>query len=134
MILGHHAHILKGIEVYEGKVIFYSLSNFAFDKTAPPTPHALTLNPTWKNDPDYAGYVFPADSRKTILAKCMVSGKKIQWVSFLPVYIDGQARPSVLRHDEARFDEVVEYVKTISADQGLLTKFVRDGDEIVVTS
>jgi poly-gamma-glutamate capsule biosynthesis protein CapA/YwtB (metallophosphatase superfamily) len=29
IILGGHAHILKGIEVYKGKVIFHSLANFA---------------------------------------------------------------------------------------------------------
>ena len=31
LILGHHAHILKPIEVYKGKVIFYSLGNFAME-------------------------------------------------------------------------------------------------------
>ena len=31
IILGHHTHILKPIEVYKGKVIFYSLANFALD-------------------------------------------------------------------------------------------------------
>ena len=30
MILGHHPHVPRGIEVYEGKVIFYSLGNFVF--------------------------------------------------------------------------------------------------------
>ena len=30
VILGHHTHILKPIEVYKGKVIFYSLANFAW--------------------------------------------------------------------------------------------------------
>ena len=30
IILGGHAHILKGIEVYKGKVIFHALNNFAF--------------------------------------------------------------------------------------------------------
>ena len=28
LILGHHAHLLKGIEIYKGKFIFYSLGNF----------------------------------------------------------------------------------------------------------
>src|SRR5918992_2803434 len=28
LILGHHPHMLKGIEVYKAKVIFYSLGNF----------------------------------------------------------------------------------------------------------
>src|SRR6185312_8761941 len=35
MILGHHAHIPKAIEVYKGKAIFYSLSNFCMTKPFP---------------------------------------------------------------------------------------------------
>ena len=31
LILGTHAHMLKGIEVYKGKVIFYSTGNFAIE-------------------------------------------------------------------------------------------------------
>ena len=31
LILGHHAHILKGFEVYRGVPILYSLGNFAMD-------------------------------------------------------------------------------------------------------
>ncbi|MBQ6797210.1 MAG: CapA family protein [Clostridia bacterium] len=30
MIVGHHAHIVQGIEVYNGKVIAYGLDNFSF--------------------------------------------------------------------------------------------------------
>lgn len=36
MILGHHSHIPKGIEIYKGKAIFYSLSHFCC--TAMPRP------------------------------------------------------------------------------------------------
>lgn len=32
LILGHHAHILKPIEMYKGKAIFYSLGNFAMEE------------------------------------------------------------------------------------------------------
>jgi poly-gamma-glutamate capsule biosynthesis protein CapA/YwtB (metallophosphatase superfamily) len=35
IILGHHAHILKPIEIYKGKLIIYSLCNFAFDLWLP---------------------------------------------------------------------------------------------------
>lgn len=31
-IIGHHPHVLQGIEKYKGKMIFYSLGNFIFDK------------------------------------------------------------------------------------------------------
>jgi poly-gamma-glutamate synthesis protein (capsule biosynthesis protein) len=30
VILGHHPHVLQGIEYYKGGVVFYSLGNFAF--------------------------------------------------------------------------------------------------------
>jgi poly-gamma-glutamate synthesis protein (capsule biosynthesis protein) len=31
IVIGHHPHVLQGVEIYKGKPIFYSLSNFAFD-------------------------------------------------------------------------------------------------------
>lgn len=31
LVLGHHPHVLQGIEVYNGKYIVYSLGNFIFD-------------------------------------------------------------------------------------------------------
>lgn len=32
VIFGHHPHVIESIEVYKGKVIFYSLGNFVFDQ------------------------------------------------------------------------------------------------------
>lgn len=43
LILGTHAHILKGIEVYKKKVIFHSLCNFGMDASLAKqmdSPHA----------------------------------------------------------------------------------------------
>lgn len=31
-IIGHHPHVVEGIEIYQGKPIFYSLGNFIFDQ------------------------------------------------------------------------------------------------------
>ena len=31
VVMGHHPHLPQGIEVYQGKPIFYSMGNFAFD-------------------------------------------------------------------------------------------------------
>lgn len=33
--IGHHAHVAQPVEVYDGKLIVYSLGDFAFDKTSP---------------------------------------------------------------------------------------------------
>jgi AmmeMemoRadiSam system protein B len=32
MIIGHHPHVVQGMEIYKGKPIFYSLGNFIFDQ------------------------------------------------------------------------------------------------------
>ena len=32
IIVGHHSHTLQPVEIYKGKVIFYSLGNFIFDQ------------------------------------------------------------------------------------------------------
>jgi poly-gamma-glutamate synthesis protein (capsule biosynthesis protein) len=32
IVIGHHPHVIQGIEVYEGVPIFYSLGNFIFDQ------------------------------------------------------------------------------------------------------
>lgn len=59
LILGHHPHILKGIEVYGGRAIFYSLGNFAMDlpmtagHAARPGFLAIqALHPGWEVDLD----------------------------------------------------------------------------------
>jgi len=44
LILGHHPHWLQGLEIYQGKLIAYSLGNFVFDQNwAEPTREGLVL-------------------------------------------------------------------------------------------
>jgi hypothetical protein len=92
-----------------------------------------SLNPDW-NPPysDYPSFPFPPDSRKTILAKCVITNKEISRVSFLPVIINKQGEPEVLAQDDGRFGEVVSYMTDITRDQGLDTRFTIDGDEVII--
>lgn len=140
LILGHHAHILKGIEVYAGKVVFYSLCNFALDLS--PTKEMLeskrhqeiqVLNPAWQPDPEYPTYYLPPDSRKTMIAKCVISGGKIDSVGFLPVGINKQSQPEVLSAADPRFGQVVRYMEEITQDQGLNASYVVKGDEVLIS-
>ncbi len=131
LILGHHAHILKGIEVYKGKVIFYSLCNLFI----PSIPGERTISHTLygnKPDPEYVDYAFPVDSRKTMIAKCIISGKKIEKVSFIPVYIKKNAQPEVLSPQDKRFGEVISYMKEVTESQGLNAKYQTDNDEVLI--
>ena len=139
LILGHHAHILKGIEVYKGRVIFYSLCNFAVD--LPFTKeHAESksfkeiqkLNPDWIPDFDCL-YNFPRDSQKTMIVKCAISDREIQSVSFLPTSVSKKmAQPEILTSKDERFGEVVRYMEEITKNQGLDTKYTVRGDEVIL--
>jgi poly-gamma-glutamate capsule biosynthesis protein CapA/YwtB (metallophosphatase superfamily) len=142
LVLQHHSHILKGIEMYLGKAIFYGLGNFAVElhfmtKEWAEIPGVKesrrSLNPDWNPPyPDYPSYPFPPDSRKTIIAKFVVSEKKINQVSFLPAYINHNSEPEILTKDDRRFDEVVSYMKNISKDQGLPTRYEVQGNEVII--
>lgn len=43
VVMGHHPHVLQGIENYKGKVIAYSLGNFIFDQRQPKTTESVIL-------------------------------------------------------------------------------------------
>ena len=139
LIVGTHAHILKGAEVYKGKAIFYSLGNFALDsnfRSWPDiTPGQRELVETYDIaiDPDWAkGYPYPGDFRKTMAVKCLVSRQGIERVSFLPATITRDARPRFLSETEDAFGELVQYMKDVTAEAGLNAQYRLEGDEVVV--
>jgi len=41
VVLGHHPHVLQGIEHYKNGVIFYSLGNFAFGSMSPSAKQSI---------------------------------------------------------------------------------------------
>jgi poly-gamma-glutamate synthesis protein (capsule biosynthesis protein) len=43
LVIGHHAHVLQGIEFYKEGVIVYGLGNFAFEITGPPESAILNV-------------------------------------------------------------------------------------------
>lgn len=139
LILGHHAHILKGIEIYKDKPIFYSLCNFAVDLRMD-AKHAASkgfreiqgLHPQWQPDFDSL-YNFPPDSRKSMVVKCTIAERGVKSVSILPVHINSHAQPQILASDDPRFAEVIDYLDTISTHQGLATRFVSQGNEVFAT-
>ncbi len=136
LILGHHTHILKGVEVYRGKAIFHNLGNFALD---PNVERGLKM----KYGDDIRMYFFQQQTKKlynrgspeakrTLIAKVTISQGKVQKVSFLPCYINPKREPEILLRQDPRSQEVVDYVEEISRSQGLDTEFVWEGNEVVI--
>jgi hypothetical protein len=133
LILGHHPHILKGIEIYKGVPIFFSIGNFAFESwTGHASPEGKALYRV-KPDPEYPTYLFAPECRQTILVKIIVTNKRIVQISFMPGMINKQGQTELLPHADKRSDSVCEYVEWACREQDLSTRFRRSGDEVVVS-
>lgn len=102
LVIGHHPHRLQAIEVYRGKVIFYSLGNFAFD-------------------------LFRGQRQTTALARCRIEGGAIREVGFVPAVINEDAQPILAGADAGA--AIVGEVRALSAKFGTVFE---PGPEAVV--
>lgn len=140
VVVGHHAHILKGIEVYKGKVIFHGLCNFvSWLPLLAPKPNQDPLS--WAKrrrelfgfdpDPEYPTYPFHPEAKYTIIAQCFVQDKKISQVGYIPCIVNKQGQPEVLKHD-AKGQEVFDYVEKITRMENMNAQFEWHDDQVVV--
>jgi hypothetical protein len=142
-VFGHHPHIMRGIEVYRGRPIFHGLGNFV-SVTHALTPGGDRDSPervAWAErrqrlygfapDPDMPQYPFHPESRNTAVALCRFDEDGLVEAGFVPCWIDGTASPVPLAGAEA--DGVVDYVERITAAAGLNGRFVRRGDEVLLS-
>lgn len=148
LILGHHAHILKPIEVYKGKVIFYSLGNFAMDDPNNMSRDKATLRQdmrTSKKHQEMASIrkgfgtggskkTFPEDCYYTMIAKIQIKDKRIARVSYLPAYIPDDFAPYVLKPDDGLFAAVNGYMEKINKVMDIDTPYTVQGDEVLITA
>lgn len=138
-VIGHHAHILRGIEIYKGKPIYHNLGNFVCvtDALTPSgdndSPERLRWIEQRKKlfgftpDPEMPFYAFNPESRKTMLAHMVVTKQGITEFGFVPCYINKQGAPEILS-DYEQAKEVIDYVRQISEEQDLHFNMIwRDG-------
>lgn len=144
LILGHHAHILKPVEVYKGKAIFYSLGNFAMEEVTNMLRDVKAKGQDMKTSKSHTEMTkisdafkttkrsFPMDSYMTMVVKWTVENKKISSVSYLPAYLPEDGAPYVVDGDDPMFQQICDYMVKITKDQGLDTVYTREGNEIVL--
>lgn len=92
LVIGHHPHVLQGIEKYNGKYIFYSLGNFIFDRQ------------------------IPSGTDETGILQFALSQNKIHDVTILPIKIIN-CQPSPCNSLEAKHitDRLMLYSKGLKA-------------------
>lgn len=102
LVLGHHPHVIQGIEVYRGRVIAYSLGDFVFDHYSRKTGEAFIL--------------------RTVL------GQRPPRVRIIPVYLSMSGRPQIVHGAEAR--AILTRLASISETFG--TRLKMKGDVAVL--
>jgi poly-gamma-glutamate synthesis protein (capsule biosynthesis protein) len=147
VVLGHHAHICKGIEIYRGKPIYHGLGNFVTPTRAlssDPSENASPERLAWARrrkqlfgfepDPSMPNYAFHPESRNTLIARIVVSVDGIRRAGFMPCYIDDQVRPRPVCRG-AGGEPILDYFAAITAEAGFNTHFTWNdvGDEVLIS-
>ncbi len=133
-ILGHHAHLPKAIEVIDGKVCFYSLSNFIMTAPARSAASAAAFEARYgaRIDPEYPNLPYGEDAKRSLVARLDIGRGGVQRTGFWPVMIDKALCPEVLRAGDPRFAEMVGYMDGVS--EGFAHTFSTRNDEVWIGS
>lgn len=138
LVIQEHAHMLRGIEIYKGKAIFYGVGNFALDPVVEESKRKTSWSPEAKElykvgvEPGWEAYPFPAECRKTMAVKCVIQDKNIGRVSFVPCLINQEAQAEILTRQDKRSEEFLRYMEDLCQSQGLHPKLCWEGEEVVV--
>jgi poly-gamma-glutamate capsule biosynthesis protein CapA/YwtB (metallophosphatase superfamily) len=140
LILGHHAHILRGIENYKGKIIFHGLGNFV-TVTRALTPDPSQDSQQWAKrrkelfgfepDPEYPIYPFHPEAKQTIIAKCTINKNRITRVGYLPCFVNKKGQPEILQNDEFG-QKVFTYMDKITRNADLNARYKWDDNEVII--
>jgi poly-gamma-glutamate synthesis protein (capsule biosynthesis protein) len=144
LVLGHHQHILKGVEVYCGKPIFYGLGNFVFDleesrRQRGNPEHSRLFNEYYgeyatisKLRPDYPTFPFHPEARWTLIVRARLGADGLKEVTAVPCVIRQDGCPDPLLAGSSEFEEHAAYLAGITARVSLNGTFTPRGDELVL--
>jgi poly-gamma-glutamate capsule biosynthesis protein CapA/YwtB (metallophosphatase superfamily) len=125
MVAGHGPHLIRGLEIYNGRPIFYSLGNFIgqnelvwklpadsydrfrVDQTATP---AIVYNTRYADDTKG----FPADLRywETIMPLLEFDGQRVTGIEIVPIWLAHGSKPNRRGRPQVARGEVAERVLT----------------------
>lgn len=94
LVLGHHPHVLQGIEEYKGKNIVYSLGNFCFGgNSAPRDMDTMIFQQTFtvKNGE------LQEDNVKNMIPCKISSAYQEGYNNYQPVIVDGEEKEKILQ-------------------------------------
>jgi poly-gamma-glutamate synthesis protein (capsule biosynthesis protein) len=142
IVLGHHAHIIRGIEFYRGKPIFHGLGNGCVVTRAlsPDQDHPARADWARKRkelfafepDSDYRLAPFHPQAVNSILGCVRWHDDGRMEAGFIPVHVEPPGRPVIA--DRARAREIIDYVTQITVTAGLPPLSLKVKNYMVVAS
>jgi hypothetical protein len=127
VVVGHHAHILRGIEIHRGKPIFHGLGNGCVVTRALSPDTNDPARADWARrrreifgfTPDPAYYLAPFHPQavNAMLGRVRVHDDGRLSTGFIPLHVDPPGRPRACADGEAA--RVVRYVEHITVAAGL---------------
>lgn len=131
LLVGHHAHLPKAVEVHKGAVCLYSIGNFLttgipFDKPR----HEWNLY--WHEPDPNSLYAFNPESKQALLPQVQFSKRGVERVALKLMRINDLAQPLPLASGDPEFEQTLEYLEWVS--DYVPHRFEVEGDEVVVTA
>lgn len=150
VLINHGPHVLKGIEIYKGKPIFYSVGNFIFQNETPlrlpqenyeshklgANRHVADFNDA-RYDSDRKGFPSQPEIWESIIACPRWQGKEMVELKLYPITL-GFGKPRTVRGrpmlaDSALAKKIIDDLKRLSLPFGTIIDF-KEGVGIVALS
>ena len=127
IVLGHHSHIIRGIELYRGKPIFHGLGNGCVVTRALSPDQSHPERAAWgrkrrelfgfEPDPAYPLAPFHPEAVNAMLGRARIGKDGQLRTGFVPVYVEPPGRPVLATSSQQT--RIAEYVERITAMAGL---------------
>jgi hypothetical protein len=127
VVLGHHAHLIRGIEFYRGKPIYHGLGNGCVVTRALSPSQEHPGRAAWARkrkllfgfepDPDFWLAPFHPDAVNAMLGSLRLHDDGRMVVGFVPVRVHAPGQPVVASGADAA--AIVDYVRGITAAAGM---------------
>jgi poly-gamma-glutamate synthesis protein (capsule biosynthesis protein) len=126
-VLGHHAHIARGIEFHRGKPIFHGLGNGCVVTRALSPAQDHPERRQWAErrkalfgfepDPDYDLAPFHPEAKLAMLARLSLDPGGAVQAAIVPIFVEAPGRPVLAQG--ARAEEVRRYIERITLAAGM---------------
>ncbi len=139
-IFGHHHHMLRGIEIYKDRPIFYGLGNFIFDlpnlnEKLQSNGYLTNTNPIEKikmqrrfgdyliaEKEDYPYLPFHADSRMTGIVNLEFNGEDLKKIEFIPCVLNNNNFPILIKQGSKQENNILDYLNKCNEYEFVSTK------------